>query len=34
MREVAALERAGMDAAVGMAITGKLAADKTGLGKR
>jgi len=32
MREVEALERAGMDAAVGMAIyTGKLAADKTGL---
>jgi len=34
MREVNALERAGMDAAVGMAIyTGALAADKTGLGK-
>jgi phosphoribosylformimino-5-aminoimidazole carboxamide ribotide isomerase len=34
MREVDALERAGMDAAVGMAIyTGKLAADRTGLGK-
>jgi len=34
MREVAALERAGMDAAVGMAIyTGKLAGDKTGLGR-
>jgi phosphoribosylformimino-5-aminoimidazole carboxamide ribotide isomerase len=33
MREVNALERAGMDAAVGMAIyTGALAADKTGLG--
>jgi len=33
MREVDALERAGMDAAVGMAIyTGKLAADRTGLG--
>jgi phosphoribosylformimino-5-aminoimidazole carboxamide ribonucleotide (ProFAR) isomerase len=33
MREVNALERAGMDAAVGMAIyTGVLAADKTGLG--
>jgi phosphoribosylformimino-5-aminoimidazole carboxamide ribotide isomerase len=33
MREVNALEKAGMDAAVGMAIyTGKLAADKTGLG--
>jgi phosphoribosylformimino-5-aminoimidazole carboxamide ribotide isomerase len=33
MREVDALERAGMDAAVGMAIyTGVLAADKTGLG--
>jgi len=32
MREVRALERAGMDAAVGMAIyTGKLAADETGL---
>ena len=35
MREVAALEKAGMDAAVGMAIyTGKLAADKTGLGPK
>ena len=35
MREVLALEKAGMDAAVGMAIyTGKLAADKTGLGRR
>jgi phosphoribosylformimino-5-aminoimidazole carboxamide ribotide isomerase len=33
MREVRALERAGMDAAVGMAIyTGKLASDRTGLG--
>ena len=33
MREVNALERAGMHSAVGMAIyTGKLAADKTGLG--
>jgi phosphoribosylformimino-5-aminoimidazole carboxamide ribotide isomerase len=33
MGEVRALEKAGMDAAVGMAIyTGKLAADKTGLG--
>ena len=32
MREVNALEKAGMDAAVGMAIyTGRLAADKTGL---
>lgn len=32
MREVQALEEAGMDAAVGMAIyTGKLASDKTGL---
>jgi len=32
MREVQALERAGMDGAVGMAIyTGKLAADRTGL---
>jgi phosphoribosylformimino-5-aminoimidazole carboxamide ribotide isomerase len=32
MREVQALERAGMNAAVGMAIyTGRLAADKTGL---
>ena len=32
MREVQALEKAGMDAAVGMAIyTGKLANDKTGL---
>lgn len=35
MREVNALERAGMHSAVGMAIyTGKLAADKTGLGLR
>ena len=35
MREVNALEKAGMDAAVGMAIyTGALAADKTGLGRR
>jgi phosphoribosylformimino-5-aminoimidazole carboxamide ribotide isomerase len=35
MREVRALERAGMDAAVGMAIyTGKLAANKTGLTSR
>lgn len=34
MREVAALEKADMNAAVGMAIyTGKLAADRTGLGK-
>jgi phosphoribosylformimino-5-aminoimidazole carboxamide ribonucleotide (ProFAR) isomerase len=34
MREVQALEKAGMHAAVGMAIyTGKLAADKTGLGR-
>jgi len=34
MREVHALERAGMNAAVGMAIyTGKLAGDRTGLGK-
>jgi phosphoribosylformimino-5-aminoimidazole carboxamide ribotide isomerase len=34
MREVRALERVGMDAAVGMAIyTGKLAGDRTGLGK-
>jgi phosphoribosylformimino-5-aminoimidazole carboxamide ribotide isomerase len=33
MREVRALEKNGMDAAVGMAIyTGKLAADRTGLG--
>jgi phosphoribosylformimino-5-aminoimidazole carboxamide ribotide isomerase len=33
MREVNSLEKAGMDAAVGMAIyTGVLAADKTGLG--
>jgi phosphoribosylformimino-5-aminoimidazole carboxamide ribotide isomerase len=33
MREVNALERAGMDAAVGMAIyTGALASEKTGLG--
>jgi phosphoribosylformimino-5-aminoimidazole carboxamide ribotide isomerase len=35
MREVNALERAGMDAAVGMALyTGRLAADKTGLGRK
>jgi phosphoribosylformimino-5-aminoimidazole carboxamide ribotide isomerase len=35
MREVDALEKAGMDAAVGMAIyTGALAADKTGLGPK
>lgn len=35
MREVNALERNGMDSAVGMAIyTGKLAADKTGFGAR
>jgi phosphoribosylformimino-5-aminoimidazole carboxamide ribotide isomerase len=35
MREVNALERAGMHSAVGMAIyTGKLAGDKTGLGSR
>ena len=35
MREVNALEKAGMDAAVGMAIyTGALGADKTGLGRR
>jgi phosphoribosylformimino-5-aminoimidazole carboxamide ribotide isomerase len=34
MREVRALEKAGMNAAVGMAIyTGKLAGDRTGLGK-
>jgi phosphoribosylformimino-5-aminoimidazole carboxamide ribotide isomerase len=34
MREVRALEKIGMHAAVGMAIyTGQLAADKTGLGK-
>jgi len=34
LHEVDALERAGMDAAVGMAIyTGKLSADRTGLGK-
>jgi phosphoribosylformimino-5-aminoimidazole carboxamide ribotide isomerase len=34
MREVSALARAGLDAAVGMAIyTGKLASDRTGLGK-
>jgi phosphoribosylformimino-5-aminoimidazole carboxamide ribotide isomerase len=34
MREVRALEAVGMDAAVGMAIyTGKLAADRTGLGR-
>jgi phosphoribosylformimino-5-aminoimidazole carboxamide ribotide isomerase len=35
MREVRTLERAGMRAAVGMAVyTGKLAADQTGLGRR
>ena len=35
LREVRALETIGMHAAVGMAIyTGKLAADKTGLGKK
>jgi phosphoribosylformimino-5-aminoimidazole carboxamide ribonucleotide (ProFAR) isomerase len=35
MREVNALEKIGMDAAVGMAIyTGKLAADKTGIARR
>ena len=35
LREVRALEKIGMHAAVGMAIyTGKLAADKTGLGKQ
>lgn len=35
MREVRALEKAGMHAAVGMAIyTGKLASRKTGLGRR
>jgi phosphoribosylformimino-5-aminoimidazole carboxamide ribotide isomerase len=35
MREVEALEKIGMDAAVGMAIyTGKLAADKTGIRAR
>jgi len=35
MREVAALEKAGMNAAVGMAIyTGKLASDRTGLGQQ
>jgi hypothetical protein len=34
MREVNALEKIGMHAAVGMAIyTGHLAADKTGLGE-
>ncbi|MGA9884818.1 MAG: HisA/HisF-related TIM barrel protein [Candidatus Acidiferrales bacterium] len=34
MREVRALKKIGMDAAVGMAIyTGKLAADRTGLGR-
>jgi phosphoribosylformimino-5-aminoimidazole carboxamide ribotide isomerase len=34
MREVNALEKAGMNAAVGMAIyTGKLAGDRTGLGR-
>jgi phosphoribosylformimino-5-aminoimidazole carboxamide ribotide isomerase len=35
MREVQALEKAGMHAAVGMAIyTGRLAAEKTGLGRK
>jgi phosphoribosylformimino-5-aminoimidazole carboxamide ribotide isomerase len=35
MREVRALEKIGMQAAVGMAIyTGQLAADRTGLGKK
>jgi phosphoribosylformimino-5-aminoimidazole carboxamide ribotide isomerase len=35
LREVGALEKVGMDAAVGMAIyTGKLAADRTGLGRK
>jgi phosphoribosylformimino-5-aminoimidazole carboxamide ribotide isomerase len=35
MREVSALQKAGMDAAVGMAIyTGALAAEKTGLGAK
>jgi phosphoribosylformimino-5-aminoimidazole carboxamide ribotide isomerase len=35
MREVRTLERAGMRAAVGMAVyTGKLAGDRTGLGRR
>lgn len=35
LREVRALEKAGMDAAVGMAIyTGKLAAEKTGFARR
>ena len=35
MREVAALEKAGMNAAIGMAIyTGKLAADRTGFRRR
>lgn len=35
MGEVRALERVGMDAAVGMAIyTGELAADRTGLGRK
>jgi phosphoribosylformimino-5-aminoimidazole carboxamide ribotide isomerase len=35
VREVRSLEKIGMDAAVGMAIyTGRLAADKTGLGPR
>jgi phosphoribosylformimino-5-aminoimidazole carboxamide ribotide isomerase len=34
MKEVRALEKIGMDAAIGMAIyTGQLAADKTGLGR-
>jgi len=34
MREVNTLEKAGMHAAVGMAIyTGQLAGEKTGLGK-
>ena len=35
MREVNALEKAGMDAAVGMAIyTGALAADRTGIRRK
>ena len=35
MREVSALQKAGMDAAIGMAIyTGALAAEKTGLGMK
>ena len=35
MREVRALEKVGMNAAVGMAIyTGKLAGEKTGLRQR